>query len=297
MNATEKRRKRLRRALGVVVLLVGVYLLIAYVVAPALWRHYEHYPPMQAAPKTTLTGTGSPGDPLNVALAGEREELIQAMIAAGWFPADPETFKSGLKIAAAVLADRPYPEAPVSKLFLFGRKEDMAFEQPAGKSPRHRHHVRFWKSKELSLDGRPVWLGAATYDRSVGFSHHTGQITHHIAPDIDAERDRIVADLRDADQLVQVFQVTGVGPTLDGRNGGGDWYYTDGEMTVGVIASGNVPPREAPDMLANPAAVQFKNNLWEVLKSFLPSNPTDEPSAATKPASTAPRTRPAAGTP
>ena len=35
---------------------------------------------------------------------------------------------------------------------------------------------------------RPVWLGAATFDRSVGVSHYTGAITHHIDADIDAER-------------------------------------------------------------------------------------------------------------
>jgi len=34
----------------------------------------------------------------------------------------------------------------VSSEFLFGRKQDLAFEQAVGDNPRHRHHVRYWES-------------------------------------------------------------------------------------------------------------------------------------------------------
>ena len=33
--------------------------------------------------------------------------------------------------------------------------------------------------------------GGATFDERVGLSHTTGQITHHIAPDVDTERDHL----------------------------------------------------------------------------------------------------------
>ena len=84
-----------------------------------------------------------------------------------------------------------------------------------------------------------------TYDRSVGLSHRTGQITHHIGADIDAERDGLFADLGRGGWLTEEFQVTGVGATLLGRNGGGDRYYTDGELTIGVLARGPVSGRVA----------------------------------------------------
>ena len=58
-----------------------------------------------------------------------------------------------------------------------------------------RNHVRFWRTLERGADGRPVFLGSATFDRGVGMSHYTGEITHHIAPDIDAERDLLIGDL------------------------------------------------------------------------------------------------------
>ena len=91
---------------------------------------------------------------------------------------------------------------------------------------------------------RPLWLGSATFDASVGLSHRTGQITHHIAPDIDAERDALLRGLAAADELVREYQVTGVGEMLWGRNGGGDRYFTDGELWVGTISPGNAKARE-----------------------------------------------------
>ena len=57
------------------------------------------------------------------------------------------------------------------------------------------------------LNYSPLWIGAATFDRSVGFSHRTGQVTHHIAPDIDRERDTLMADLYRSGRLEQPFRV------------------------------------------------------------------------------------------
>jgi hypothetical protein len=194
------------------------------------------------------------------------------MLDAGWHPADPVTLRTSVRIARSVLFDRPYEDAPVSNLFVFGRRQDLAFEKPVGKNARHRHHVRFWKSVELGRAGVPLWIGAATFDRSVGFSHRTGQITHHIEPDIDAERDDLIHDLRAAGWLRLVFQVTGVGATLLGRNGGGDRYYTDGELTIGDLATRDSRSK-SPDRLDNPVAVQLKDQLWSAIRPLLQSMP------------------------
>ena len=115
-----------------------------------------------------------------------------------------------------------HAQAPISPLFDQGRREESAFEKASGKSPDTRHHVRLWKVVAAGDDGQPVWLGAATFDRGVGVSHYTGQITHHIAPDIDAERDGPTADLTDAGKVEDIYETSGFGPTRNGRNGGGD---------------------------------------------------------------------------
>ncbi|MEX0678458.1 MAG: LssY C-terminal domain-containing protein [Pirellulales bacterium] len=263
------RRRRLRRVLHVLVLFVIAYALVAYLVLPSLWRHYEHHPALATAPKTTETGTGIPGDPLNVALVGTRNEVVRAFLDAGWYPADPITLRTSLEIAERVLADRPYKTAPVSTLYLFGRRQDLAYERPQGGSPRKRQHVRLWKSSDRGADGRPLWLGAATFDDRVGLSHYTGQVTHHIDADVDHERDQLMDDLAAAGQLVRTYQVTGVGPTFDGRNGGGDRYFTDGEMDVGVISPDNSRQSAPPEVLPNPLAVTLKNRFWSWLRPLL----------------------------
>jgi hypothetical protein len=92
-----------------------------------------------------------------------------------------------------------------------------------------------------------LWLGAASFDRGVGLSRLTGQVTHHIDPDLDTERDRLMADLERAGQLARRYQQPGVGPTRDGRNAGGDRYVTDGLLSVGVLrATAGPPPRAGP---------------------------------------------------
>jgi hypothetical protein len=222
-----------------------LYLLIAYVLLPLAWRRYEkRHPALADAPRVTHTKVGIPGDPLNVALVATEEDLQRAMLAAGWFPADPVTLESSLRIAADTVLRRTYDDAPVSGLYLWGRKQDFAFEQPVGDDPRRRHHVRFWKSAKMDDAGRPAWFGAATFDERVGLSHTTGEITHHIAPDIDAERDNVFASLRKSGWVAEFSWIDGFQTPLQGKNGGGDPYHTDGRLGVGVL--GAPSPQHSP---------------------------------------------------
>ncbi len=88
--ATSSRRSRLlRRSIQLGLAVVVTWLLLAYLILPFLWRHYENHPGLEDTPKTTLTAQGIPGDPLNVGLIGTRKELIGAMLDADWDPADP----------------------------------------------------------------------------------------------------------------------------------------------------------------------------------------------------------------
>jgi hypothetical protein len=250
--------------------LAAAYLVVAYVVLPDLWKHFEHQPGLRLKPMTTTTPERIPGDPINVGVVGSREEIVKAFALAGWHPADAITIASSLEIGASVLLDRPYLEAPISTLLYEGRRQDLAFQKAVGRSADRRHHVRLWQTLEAGAEGRPVWLGAASFDRGVGLSHNTGQITHHIAPDLDAERDLVMKELAAAGVLVTTHQVSGVGPTLAGRNGGGDPYFTDGEVSIGVINGGAapVPGREVP-AAPNPKPVDVKQQLWPLLKGLL----------------------------
>lgn len=256
-------------AIGGAALVAVLYVALAYLILPALWAFYEHEPGLRELPMRTVTAQGIPGDPLNVGLVGTPEDMLVALRAAGWSPADPITLKTSIEIAGSVLFDRPDPYAPVSNLFYSGRRQDLAFERPVGKSADQRHHVRFWRALDAGKDGRPVWLGAATFDKGVGVSRYTGAITHHIRADIDAERDGLLADLSRAGRLHQIYLVSGIGPTLRARNGGGDLFYTDGDIRVGVIVAGAAPADGEPEILPLPNAVTMKNVAWSRMKSLL----------------------------
>src|SRR5690606_11401495 len=112
-------------------------------------------------------------------------------------------------------------------------------------------------------EGRPVWLGAATFDTGVGVSHYTGAITHAIAPDIDATRKAMSDDLAAAGMVALTYEVSGVGPTLLGRNGEGDRYFTDGEILVSVLVADGQSGHNPPPHMPGPAVVVWKNSVWD----------------------------------
>lgn len=231
-----RRGRRRKITLFLAAFLCG-YVTVAYLAMPFLWERFvRRHPSVDDIPGVTQTSAGIPGDPVNVALIGTKQQVVDILQAAHWYAADPLSLRSDVEIAAATVLDRPYDAAPVSSLYLFGRKEDLAFEKPDGASPQHRNHVRFWKSDKTDPDGRPMWMGSATYDKGVGLSHTTGQITHHIAADVDTERDRLFTDLQATGDLAEAYVEPGFHKVLKGKNGGGDPWETDGDLKVGVIA-------------------------------------------------------------
>ncbi|KQZ31082.1 hypothetical protein ASD50_16280 [Mesorhizobium sp. Root552] len=230
-----KRKRLLRRSAKWFALACGAYLGLAYFAAPEFWTLRDRHADTSAMEMVTRTPQGIAGDPINVGLVGTRTEIMRAFALAHWDTADAVTLKTAVEIGESVLFDRPYPDAPVSQLLYEGRAQDLAFEKPVGDSADQRHHVRLWQTPELQDDGRPLWLGAASFDRGVGVSHDTGAITHHIGPDVDAERDLLMRDLLEASVLASTREIKGIGATSSGRNGGGDAYFTDGKVIVGTL--------------------------------------------------------------
>ncbi|MBV8183619.1 MAG: LssY C-terminal domain-containing protein [Hyphomicrobiales bacterium] len=257
------RPSRLSACALILVAALLAYGLLAYVALPTAWTHYEHQKGLAGLPMVTRTAQDIPGDPMNVGLVGTKEDVLCAMHAADWHPADPITLRSSLEIIGSVVLDRPYAQAPVSPLFYQGRREDLAFEKADGKSADRRNHVRFWKVLSKGEEGRSVWLGAATFDRGVGFNRFTGQVTHHIAADIDAERDFLTEALMDAKVIEAVYEVTGIGPTLDGVNGGGNPYHTDGEIKISRLVEGCGKRIDKAVELTNPPVIDLKNAIWQ----------------------------------
>lgn len=212
------------------------YLAVAYGLMPAYWNSRERrHPAFDDTPNVTHTRSGVPGDPVNVALIASEDDVLRIMKAANWVLAARLGIRADVWIAADTALGRPDPNAPVSNLYMFGRPEDLAFEQEVGNSPRSRHHVRFWKTDRTDDDSRPIWVGAAVFDKRIGLSHTTGQITHIIDAAIDDERNFLFECLKKTGDLVESYAIDGYHDVREGKNGDGNAWHTDGRLFVGVV--------------------------------------------------------------
>lgn len=189
------------------------YVLGAYVLIPALIRIARLFFPARHLPLYCVTPDGFASDPVNIGVIATRQELRDAMQTAGWDVADKHTLSNILKLVICTVLRQPYPSAPMSSLYLFGRKQDMGFEIQLDKIA-ERHHVRFWattfdEDRPLSVRSihwdprhghkdtdRVLWIGAASRDIGIAFIRHNAQFTHLIHPNTDHERDLIVEQLQ-----------------------------------------------------------------------------------------------------
>ena len=227
-----------------------VYALAAYVLLPRIVRMSLKILQRKSVPSFTITGDGFPGDPVNLVLIGEFKKLRAAFLAAGWTEAVPLDLTSAWRMVVAFVFDRPYPAAPFSSLFLFGRSQDVGFQKAIDMSPRKRHHVRFWalslkRSDEplnnpefwLNADRPPIaepalWVGAGTRDTGISFTKFTFQFTHATDNDVDAERDFIVSELIRSGAIGEVM-LRRAGETLVARV---NHYVTDGDVAAAKLS-------------------------------------------------------------
>lgn len=204
--------------------LVFFWLALAYGELPHLWSRHEHKKIGRRGEIVAYTSQGIPADPINLRLTGSPDSIYCAFRRAGWSLADPLSARSALGIVWSVVMQRPYREAPVSSLYFQERLQDLAFERDEGRTAHRRHHVRLWHV------GPSEWLGAATFDRGVGLALFTLQVTHHIGPNVDAERDSIGTMLEKSGAHYVGSQSSRIMPGRWHRNGGGDKYITDGDI-------------------------------------------------------------------
>ena len=207
--------------LGFLAILI-LWLVLAYGELPRLWSKHEHRKVRRNEIVISYTSQDIPADPVNIRLIGDQQSIKCAFSSGGWSLADPLSARSAVGIVGSVVLMRSYPEAPVSSLYFKDRLQNLAFEKDEGRSAHRRHHVRLW---QVAPD---QWLGAATYDRGVGFALFTLQITHHIGPNVDAERDSLGRMLQGHGARFTGSSPSNIPAGRRQRNGGGDPYFTDG---------------------------------------------------------------------
>lgn len=131
-------------------------------------------------------------DIINLAFIGSEEDLRGAFTAAGWVEPDRRTARSLSREYQAYGAMSGYPAAPMSKLFYHSAESDLSFEKSLNTVAR-RHHIRIWRGG--LVDGKEVWLGAATHDTGISMTRASVTFNHKVDPRIDRERSKVVSDL------------------------------------------------------------------------------------------------------
>lgn len=239
-----------RRGIPEAVAILATYILIAYIMIPAAMRLLRVVFKPQHIPLYCTTPDGFASDPVNIGVVGTREDLIYAMTAAGWSVADRMTLRNLTKMALAILLNRSYPSAPCSQLYFFGRSQDIAFEKSLANNPRRRHHVRFWAASYTTdpqyrshlrfwqrhhtdqSSSQLLWVGAASLDSGIRPILHTGQISHMIHPDTNAERELIVQQLEAAGVLKEAQRVKAGKPYRLRNRVIGGYLVADGDLTI-----------------------------------------------------------------
>jgi hypothetical protein len=233
--------------------LAVTYAMAAYVILPRAVRMGLKILQRKHVPSYTITGDGLPGDPVNLVLTGTLQQLREAFAAAGWIEADPLGLTSSWRMVQAFVFNSPYPAAPFSTLYLFGRGQDIGFQKAIDDSPRKRHHIRFWAlgiahaDETLGMasfwlntdrppeDARVYWVGAGTRDTGFSLTRLTYQVTHATASDTDVERDFIIAELTKSRAIADATSYT-AGAQLSAERV--NHYVTDGGVTVATLIDG-----------------------------------------------------------
>lgn len=194
--------------------LVLIWLVLAYGELPHVWSKHEHKKVRPNEAIVSYTSQDIPADPINLRLMGDLRSVECAFARGGWSLADPLSARSSLGIVGSVLLGRSYPNAPVSSLYFRDRLQDLAYERDEGRTAHRRHHVRLWQL------GPNEWVGAVAYDRGVGLALFTLQVTHHIGPDVDDERDRLGSILEKGGAHFTSVTASRISPGKRHRNGG-----------------------------------------------------------------------------
>jgi hypothetical protein len=193
---------------------------------------------------------GDEGDPLNVVIIGNRERLLTAVARSGWSFTHRITLRSIQRELGAAIANSEYAVAPVSSLYAFGRKQDLALQR-ARSSIAQRNHMRLWLAP-VTFQGRPVWVGQVSRDIGVKFTDKSVTFTTHVIdPAVDEAREYLLQSLLTRESVQRFGFVRAMEPARverPRRNLTDDPYFTDGLRLVVLLADEPVPPERARNL-------------------------------------------------
>jgi hypothetical protein len=190
---------------------------------------------------------GVNGDPLNLIVVGREDDVFAAFARRNWDATHALTVRRAARTVSSFLFGGRYRYSPVSRLYVYGRPQDIAL-QKVRSTIHKRNHLRLWLSPFI-YDGKPVWVGQISRDIGVRFTPRSPFLTtHKIDPDVDEAREYLMQDIFASQSLASVAYVKGVGAAsrdAPRTNLTGDPYFTDGLRLVLFISD---KPTNAADV-------------------------------------------------
>lgn len=177
-------------------------------------------------PKQSYSLGGLPMEPINLIVIGNRRFIYKHFKQHGWFRAHNLGTLSLAKALITGALNLSYHEGPISRSYINNKRFIMGFERPTKADTfRRRHHLRLWRTP-YKINGRQVWAGTLSFDRSAGLSK-SGLPTHHISPSLSWEESFLAKSLG----VTRPKHLT-ISQPYDGELNTGDDYKYDGKVLV-----------------------------------------------------------------
>ena len=220
------------------------------------WQEFS-----RGIPVRTTTPAKVDADLVNLAFVGSREQVVSAFHDAGWVNSDVFTRHSFMRDFYAFLNNSGYAQAPMRPFLLNGSSSDMNWQKSLNSYAR-RDHLRMWQWNE-SPNSKTVWLSSSTHDTGAALSIKHHQFVHHISPDIDDERSKVIRDLTAAGCVQSVHMIARPHVPTMTQNANGDPVRTDGSHRGGGIEELREPeyaswPQVSTDETYKPGNIVFR---------------------------------------
>jgi hypothetical protein len=193
---------------------------------------------LRSLPRSTVDKKGkNEGDPLNLVVIGMAEAAGPIFSQRNWDITEEIRWGTVFKTIKAFFTGSRYQFSPVSSLYVFGRRQDIALQKIRG-TIHERNHLRLWLTP-IVYQGKDVWIGQISRDIGVRFTWKTF-VTHKIDPDVDSARLYLAQDLLLTQHVKAIGTVEGVEAAprdAPRKNLTGDPYFTDGLRLVTILSS------------------------------------------------------------
>jgi hypothetical protein len=175
---------------------------------------------------------GNPGDMVNFLILGSEEDMRRVFTTAGWVKVDADIKGAVLHGLVESLSKESYLNMPMSPLYLFGRPQDYGWAHAEPISVvKTRNHLRIWKAP-FTVNGKMLWVGAATHDIGFERDQRNNGVTHKIDPDIDLERDYVEKTLASTGLVTQITHFLPDNPMKEAKTATGGTFHSNGQVLI-----------------------------------------------------------------